>query len=154
MLVGDDLMQVVGNRAHVAIDRPLVVVKHNNQAPGLLRDIVQRLEADAVGKSRIAREGNHILFGAGQIAGHRHAQSRGKGRTRVPRAIAVVIAFRAQGEAVQTSRLANGIKLAAPPGQQLMDIRLVADVENEAVFGSIEDIVHGERQLHHAQIGS
>ena len=62
-LVGDNLVQVVGDRAHIAVDRPLVVVQHHDQALGLLGDIVERLKTYAIGERRIPGEGNHVLFG-------------------------------------------------------------------------------------------
>ncbi len=109
-LVGDDLVQVVGDRAHVAVDRPLVVVQHHDQALGLLGDIVERLKAYAIGERRIPGKGNHVLFGPGQIARHRHAKGGGERGAGVARAIAVMIAFRAQREAVQAARLAHGVE--------------------------------------------
>ena len=38
------------------------------------------------------------------------------------------------------------------PGQQLVDVGLVADVEDETVRGRVEDVVHREGQLDHAQV--
>ncbi len=50
VLVGDDPVEVAGDGAHVAVDGPLVVVEHHDQALGLLGDVVQRLKGDAVGE--------------------------------------------------------------------------------------------------------
>jgi len=76
VLVGDDLVEVAGNRADIAVDGPLVVVEHHDQPLGLLGDIVQRLEGDSIGKGCVAGHGDHVLLAAGQIARHGHAQRR------------------------------------------------------------------------------
>ena len=61
-LVGDDLVQIVSDCAHVAVDRPLVVVQHHDHALGLLGYIVERLKTYAVGERSIPGKGNDILF--------------------------------------------------------------------------------------------
>ncbi len=68
------------------------------------------------------------------------------------RAEAVVLAFRAQHEAVEAIRLADGVEAVAPAGQQLMHIGLVADVEDKAIGRRIENGVQRDGQLDHAQI--
>ena len=151
-LVGNDLVQVIGDRAHVAVDGPFVVVQYHDQAFGLLGYIVQRLETYAIGERRIAGERDDVLSGTGQIARHRHAQ---RGRERgagVAGAVAVMIAFRAQGEAIQPARLAHGSETAAPAGEQFVDVGLVADVKDKPVRRSVEDVVHGQRELYDAQV--
>ena len=37
-------------------------------------------------------------------------------------------------------------------GEQLVDVALVADVEDEAVARRVEDVVHGDGQLDHAEV--
>ena len=110
VLVGDDAVEVAGDGADVAVDGPLVVVEHDDQALGLLGDVVQRLESDAVGEGGVAGHGDHVLVAAGQVAGHGHAQ---RGRERgagVARAVAVVLAFGAQHKAVEAAGLADGVE--------------------------------------------
>ena len=68
------------------------------------------------------------------------------------RAVAVVLAFGAQHEAVQSAGLTNGGKAIEPAGQNFMDVRLVAYVETERSVGSIENGVQRQRQFHDAQI--
>ena len=107
VLVGDDAMEVAGDGADVAIDGPLIVVEHHDQAVGLLGDVVERLERDAVGEGRVAGNGDHVLGAAGHVAGHGHAQRRGERRPGVPGAIAVMVAFGAQRE-IRSARPAGG----------------------------------------------
>ena len=151
-LVGDDLVQVIGDRADVAVDRPFVVVQHHDHALGLLGNIVQRLKADAVGERRIPGKGDDVLLGTGQIARHRHAQGGGKRGPSVACAVAVVLAFGAQSKAVQAARLAHGVETAAASGEQFVNVRLVADVKDKAVSRGVEDVVHGQGELDDAQV--
>ena len=133
MFVGHHAVKVARDRAHVAVDRPLVVVEHHDQPLGLPGDIVQRLKRDAVGKGGVAGHGDHMLAAAGQIARHGHAQ-RGRERgARVPRAIGVVRALRAQHKAVQPARLADGLHAIETPGENLVYVGLVAHVEEQLV---------------------
>ena len=152
VLVGDDAVEVAGDGAHVAIDGPLVVVEHDDQALGLLGDVVERFERDAVGESGVAGNGDHVLFAAGQIAGHRHAEGRGKRGTGVAGAVAIVLALGAEHEAVQAAGLANGVEAIEAAGKNFVDVGLVAYVEEESVFGSVKDSVEGQRQLDDAEI--
>ena len=152
VLVGDDPVEVAGNGAHVAVDGPLVVVEHDDHALGLLGDVVERLEGDAVGEGGVAGHGDHVLLAAGQVARHGHAQRGGERGAGVSRAEAVVLALGAQHEAVQPARLANGLEAVQPPGENLVDVSLVAHVEEQLVFGGVEDRVQGQGQLDHAQV--
>ena len=101
-LVGDDLVQVICDRAYVAVNGPLIVVQNHNQTFGLLSDVVQRFEADAVGKRCVAGKGNHVFLTARQIARHRHAQRGRKRCAGMTRAVTVVLTLGAQGETIQT----------------------------------------------------
>ena len=139
MLVGDNAMEVARNRAHIAIDRPLVVIQHNDQPLGLVGDIVQCFKRDAVGERSVAGNRDHMLFAAGQVTRHRHAQRSRKRGTRMPRTVAVVLAFGPQHEAVEPAGLANGREAIEPAGKNFVNVSLVAHVEEDAVRGSIED---------------
>jgi hypothetical protein len=71
-----------------------------------------------------------------QIARGGHAERGGKRRARVTRAVAVVLAFGAEHEAVEAVGLADGVETVAAAGEQLVDVGLVADVEDEARPGA------------------
>ncbi len=90
----------------------------------------------------------------GQVAGHRHAQSGRKRRAGVARAVAVVFALGAQAEAVEAVGLADGAEALPPPGQNLVDVDLVADVPDEPVLGGVEDVVEGQGKFDDAEIGA
>ncbi len=147
VLVGDDAVEVAGHGAHVAVDGPLVVVEHHDHALGLLGDVVERLEGDAVGEGGIAGYGDDVLAAAGKVAGHGHAQ---RGRERgagVTGAVAIVLAFGTQHEAVKAAGLADGLKAVEAAGEDLVDVRLVADVEEDFVFRRIENRVQRDGKL-------
>ena len=151
-LVGDDLVQVIGDGADIAVDGPFIVVEHDDQALGLLGDIIERLETNAIGERRVAGKGDHILFGAGQIARDCHAESSGKRGAGVACAIAVMLAFGTQGEAIQAAGLAHGVETSTPAGEQFVNVGLVAYIEHKPVRGSVEDVVHSQRQLYDAEV--
>jgi hypothetical protein len=46
------------------------------------------------------------------------------------------------------------VELLAASGKKLVDVGLVADVEDEMVLGRIEDVMHGEREFDHAEVGA
>src|SRR5436305_11030406 len=95
-----------------------------------------------------------MLFSSSQIAGHCHPQGGRKTGACMTSAVAVVLAFSAQHETIQTARLADGIEPVASASEQFVDISLVAHIEDEMVLWSVEDVVHGQSQLDHAQIGT
>ena len=152
VLVGDDAVEVAGDGAHVAIDGPLVVVEHDDEALGLRGDVVQRFERDAVGESRVAGDGDHVLFAAGQIASNRHAEGRGESRTGVTGAVTIVLALGAKHEAVQTAGLANGLEAIESAGQDFVHVGLVANVEEESIFGGVKDSMEGKGKFDNAKI--
>ena len=133
MLVGDDAVEVARDGADVAVDGPLVVVEDDDQALGLLGDVVERFEGNAVGECGVAGNGDDVLPAAGEVAGHGHAERGGQRRAGVTCAVAVVLALGAQHEAVQAAGLANGVEAIEAAGKDLVDIGLMADVEENAV---------------------
>jgi len=66
--------------------------------------------------------------------------------------VAVVFTLRPQREPVQAARLADRIETIFPPGQQFMDVALVAHVLDELVLGRVEDAVQSQRQFNDAQV--
>ncbi len=56
-------------------------------------------------------------------------------------------ALRAEREAIQTIRGADGVKTVLAPGQNLVDIALVADIPDKLVFGRVKYRVQRDGQL-------
>jgi len=153
-LVGDDAMEVASDSANVAIDGPLVVVEDDDEALGLLGDVVEGFEGDSVGEGCVAGNGNDVLFAAGEIARDGHAEGSRKGGAGMTCAVAVVLAFRAEHEAVEAAGLADGFEAIESAGKDLVYIGLMADIEDEAVRGRVEDGVEREGEFDDAEIGA
>ena len=93
-----------------------------------------------------------MLVAAPQIARRGHAERGGERRARMAGAVAIVLAFGAEQEAVEAVGLADGVEAVAASGKKLVDIGLVADVEDEIVRRRVEDAMKRDGQLDHAQI--
>ena len=61
-------------------------------------------------------------------------------------------ALRRVRKARQAAELSQSAKAVRAPGEQLMNIALMADVKNEPVFFCVEHTLNRERQLHNAKI--
>ena len=150
--VRDEAVQISRNRADVLGNAPFVVVEDANEAPGRVRDVVERLEGNAVGQRRVAEDGDDMLITSALVSGDGHAEGRRQRRAGVGRAVAIVLAFSAQGEAVQAARGADRVKAVFATGEQLVDIALMAHVPDKLVFGGVENAVEGDSQLHHTKV--
>ena len=75
-----------------------------------------------------------------------------KRRAGVAGAVAVVLALGAQQEAVEPLILAHGVEAVAAAGEELVDVALVADIEDEFVLRRLEDAVQGDGQFDDAEI--
>ncbi|MNN71970.1 hypothetical protein D3C81_1879600 [compost metagenome] len=64
-----------------------------------------------------------------------------------------MLAFAALDEAAQTLVLAQGIEVLLAPGEDLVHVRLVSDVEYDLVLRGLVIIMQGQGQFHNAQIG-
>ena len=141
-LVGSNFVEVIGNCTYVLVDRPLVIIEHHNQPFGGMGNIVQCLKRNAVSKRGIAGKDNHMLISSSQIAGNGNSEGCRKPGTGVACAVAIMLAFGTQHKAVQSTRLADGVEPFAAAREQLVDISLMAYIEDKMVFWSIEDVMH------------
>lgn len=66
--------------------------------------------------------------------------------------VAVVFAFGAEQEAVQAIMLADGVDAVPAAGEHFVDVALMSDIEDEAVFGRVKNTVQGDAELHDAEI--
>ena len=69
------------------------------------------------------------------------------------RTVAVVLALATKKKAVEPLVLTDRRKAVESSGQKLVDITLVADIENELVLGRIENPVQGNREFDHTEVG-
>ena len=152
--IGDEFVQVIGNRPDNFRDAPFVIVENTDEFFRRVRDVVQRLKRNPVRQRRITKNTDDIFVRSFLIARRAHPQGGGQGRSRVARAEAVMFTFRAQSETVESIRRANRVKAVFSPGQKLVDINLVAHVPDELVVRGRKDFVQRDRQLDDAEVGS
>ena len=135
-------------------DRHVVVVQHHDQPAAQRAGIVHRLVGHAGAHGAVADHRHDMVVAAGEVARHRHAQAgrdRGRGMGGAER---VVLALAAPREARQAVFLAQGADAAAPAGDDLVRIGLVADVPDQPVARRVEHVVQRHRELDHAQPGA
>ena len=150
--VGHDVVQISRDRAHVLGDRPLVIVQHDDETLRLRLDVIERLVADAAGECGVAGHDHDVLIPACQIAPDRHPEAGGERGPGVARAIDVMFAFGAKEKPVEPFVLSHGVDAIEPAGKHLVDVTLVADVEDKLVVRGGEDAVERDRQLDHAEV--
>ena len=100
--IGDDAVEIFRDGADVLVDRPLVIVENDHEPLGVGRNIIQRLVGDAAGEGRVTAERDDMLVATLEIARRGHAERRGKRRTRVTRAVGVMLALGTQHEPVES----------------------------------------------------
>ena len=64
----------------------------------------------------------------------------------------IAAALAGLGESGHSAKHTQMVKIRLATGQQLMDIRLVTHIKNQAVLGGIINGFDGHGQFHHAQI--
>src|SRR5271165_681288 len=153
-VVGDQFVEVIGDRTDVFGDRPFVVVQHNDESFCIVGDIVQRFVACTTGECSVSGNNDDIPAPASPIPGDRHSQCGGERRARVTGPIAVVLTFAAKQKSIQTLVLANRVEPIPPSGQQFVNIALVTDIKYQLVRRRIEDPVKRYRQFDDAEIWS
>ena len=151
---GGDAVEVFGDGPGVPGDRPLVVIEHHDEFPRGLGDIVERLVTHAAGEGRITGHGDDMLAPPVHVARGGHPQRRRKGGAGMTRSVAVVLALGAQQEPVESAMLAHRRKTFTATRQDLVDVALVADIEEDPVRGGLEDAVQGYGEFDHPEIGT
>jgi hypothetical protein len=117
--------------------------------------VLQCLERDAAGQSPIANHGNDLAVLAVPVA-HRFLEADGvrdRGRG-VARAHDVVLGLVHRAERGEAAVLADRVKTVAAAGEDLVRVRLVADVPEHLVLGRVDQRVHRRRDLAGAEVGA
>src|SRR6185436_17609260 len=114
--VGDESVQVVGDGADVFGDAPFVIIEDADKTFGGLGDVVQGLEGNTIGQGGIAKNRNDIFVCAALVARGSNAQSCRQSCAGMSSAVAIVLAFGAQGEAAQAIGAADGVKAVLATG--------------------------------------
>ena len=103
---------------------------------------IRTVPEDGDGKGIALRE--FIRLGKSERGGDR--------RGGMPRAEGVVLTLLAKGKARKSARRAQGVEAVFPPGENLMHVTLMSDVEENMILRRIEDAVDRDGQLDDAEI--
>ena len=143
--------EIVRHRADGRGDRHLVVVQDDDEAPVHRAGVVHGLVSHAGRHCAVADHADHVMFLAGKVARHRHAQSggyRGRGMRCAEGVVFALGALRESGQAAAGTQGANAI---TPAGQNFVRISLVADVPDQLVIGRVKNVVKGHREFDDAE---
>ena len=101
-----------------------------------------------------ADHGDHVPVAMpGQLESLGQAVGVGQRRGRVAGLDPVVLALGARGISRQAVLLAQRVELRGTAGEHLVDVGLVAGVEDDRVVRRVEDAVQGQSQLDDTEIG-
>ena len=139
--------------ADVFVDGHAVVVEHDDHRLAALPGIRQALVCQTAGQGTVADEGNDVIIRPRERARPGHAQRDGDRRGGVAGHKCIVHALVRLREAGDAAELPQRRKRFAPPGQDLVHIALMTDVEHEPVFFGVIHPVNRDRELHRAEIG-
>ncbi|CDN43885.1 hypothetical protein BN871_DS_00300 [Paenibacillus sp. P22] len=153
MPVRADPAEILMHRSDIRGDRHLVVIQDDDQVFLFVADMVHRFERHAAGKGAVADDRDDLVAAALQIPRQRHAHCGREGGAAVACLPYVMLAFAALDEAAQPALLAQAVEAVHAAGQDLVDVRLVSDVEQELVFRTVEQIVERKSQFDDAKVG-
>ena len=141
-----------GKSALASADGHLVIIEDNDH--GLMADssVIESLKRHTAGCRTVSQQGDHmvILPQKGSCPGH--TQRNGHGIGGVPGNKCIAVAFRRLGEAGNSAKLPQMCKIRPATGQQLMHIRLMTNVKNQAVHHGIKNGFNGDSELHRSKI--
>ena len=132
-----------------------VVVDDDHDGPVRRGDVVQRLPAHATGERTVADDGNHMPI-AVPVEFERLGQPVGVGQRAagMTRLHPVVLALSARRIPRQPALLAQVVEVRAATRQHLVDVGLVAGVEDDGVVRRVEHPVQGQGQFDDAEVGT
>src|SRR5207245_1524781 len=80
-----------------------------------------------------------------------HSQGCGYGRPGVARAKHVIFAFLSAQETTDATQLTDGCETLASAANELVRVRLVSGVPDDAIFGGFKHVMKSQRQLYRAE---
>src|ERR1700688_260495 len=133
---------------------PTVVVQDDHHLGLQLADVVERFIRHAAGERAVADDNDHLAGITAQLArgGEAECVAEPGGRVRVLDQIVLGLASR--GIPAQPTLLAERVEPADPAGQHLVDVCLVAGVEDDRVARAVEHPMHRHRELDDAEVGA
>ena len=139
--------------AHITLNRHFIVIEDDHH--GLLTDgcVIQALIGHAAGGGAVTDQCNHIVVLPHQGSCPGHTQGNGDGTGCMTGHKSVTLALSGLWEPGHTAKLPQMLKIRLASCQQLMHIRLVSDIKNQAVFHCIKYGLDGNGKLHRTQVG-
>ena len=114
--------------------------------------MIERLIDHAAAKRAVAYDRHGKILGAFDGVRRGYARRLRNGGARMTLIEAVVLAFVGPDEAGKTALAPQSGEPLRPAREQLMGIRLMADIPNYLVGGRIEALVKSDGKLHRAEI--
>ena len=148
---GDEARKISAHGAGRRRDGHVVVVQDHDQARVRHAGIVHRLIGHARADGAVPDDAHDVIGFVLQLRADGEAEAGGNRGRGVRGAERVVLALRAFGETRQAILLAQGADTVAAPGDDLVRIGLVADVEDDLVVRRVEHIVQRHGQFDHAK---
>ena len=155
-----DLVEVRGDSALRLRDRHAVVVEDDEELALERACVVEAFHGHAVHDRRVADDRHHAAavrvrlveaFAVERVAARHADGGRDRGACVADReeVVGALARFREARHAVALAQLREE-RIAA--GEQLVRVALVADIEEQAVVREVEDAVHRDRELDHAEV--
>src|SRR5665213_21583 len=113
--------------------------------------VIERLKGKPRGECTVTDDCDDAATLAAALCSHCHAKRRTDRSAGMTDAEGVVFAFAACWERRKPAILLDSVQLVTAAGQNLVRIRLVADVPDQAVMRCIEHVMQGNRQLDRAE---
>ena len=148
----EELREIAVERAHRLGDRHLVVVEDHEEVGAGDARVVERLERHAGTHRAVADHRDHAPIVAVALRGDRHAERRRDRRRRVRGSERVVFALGPARKARRAAGHPQPAHLASPAGEDLVRVRLVADVPHDPVARRVERVMERDRELDRAEI--
>ena len=134
---------------------PAVVVEDDDGVAAAVAEVVQALEGHPAGHGAVADHGDDpSTLAQRTLLGHGQAVGVGEDGRGVAVLDPVVLGLFPGRVAREAAGLAQLTELALAPGEDLVDVGLVAGVPQDDVLGRVEDPVQGDRQLDGAEVGA
>ncbi len=151
--VGADAVEIGVQRADVVGDALIVVVEDDDELFVQRASVVDGFERHAAGERAVADDRDDVEGLALEVARGGEAQRGGDRGAGVARAEDVVLALLAAQVAREAVELLDRAELVAPAGDELVRIRLVADIPDQQILGRVEGDMQREGQLDGAEVG-
>ena len=155
-----DTIEILCHRALWFGDRHPVVVQNNEELSLQGTGVVEPFHRKSIDDRGVTDEAHDVaavrVLLAGMVTGEfvtsRHAHSGRDGGAGMPDREEVEWTFVRFGESRHASSLPQLAEHVVSASQKLVGVALMSDIEKQSVVPEIEDVVHRDREFHHAEV--